>query len=266
MNKTIKLVLLALLVAVFITVVSYQVGMRGERAAAAEEIQGLRARLAEAQGQIEDWAQLRRYAEANSRVPTPQEGERRVVFIGDSITDNWGKEGFGQFFPAEPYINRGISGQKTGQMLVRFRQDVIALSPRAVVILGGTNDFNADDVETTVDNLASMAELASSHNIRVILASVPPVNDYARQTDGQPIVRTRQRPLARIISLNDRIKEYAARNGFTYLDYYRALADDKGMLRADLADDGLHPNARGYAVMTPLAEQAINDALNSKPR
>lgn len=260
MKKAVRLAALALL-EVLIIVLSVQSGMRWERTKCDNEIVELRARLAEAQDALRDWPQLSRYSEANAKTPPPQPSEGRVVFIGDSITDNWSKEEFGGFFPGKPYINRGISGQITGQMLTRFRQDVIALNPRAVVILGGTNDFNGGNIETAFDNLASMAELASAHNIRVILASVLPVNDYGRGSDGQPVILTRQRAPAKIIELNNKIKEYADSHAFTYLDYYSAMVDDKNMLRAELAYDGLHPNAKGYAVMAPQAERAINNAL-----
>ncbi len=262
MNKAVKLAALALLVILAI-ILSVQAGMRWERTRCDNAVIELRASLAQAQNIIRDWPQLRRYSEANAGISSPQPSERRVVFIGDSITDYWGREGSGGFFPGKPYINRGISGQVTGQMLARFRQDVIALNPSVVVILGGTNDLNAGEVETTFNNLASMAEIAGVHNIRVILASVLPINDYGRKSEGQP---ARQRKPAKIIELNNRIKEYADAHGLIYLDYYSAMIDDKGMLKAELANDGLHPNEQGYAVMAPLAEQAINNALNSKAK
>jgi acyl-CoA thioesterase-1 len=264
MNKNAKLIILGILLAVLITTISIQVGMRLEKTDCDVETSELRGQLTEAQNRLDDWPELRHYAEANTRITPLSESERRVVFIGDSITANWNIEKSGEFFPGKPYINRGISGQITQQMLARFRQDVISLNPRAVVILGGTNDLVGVKTETTLDNLASMAEIASFHNIRVILASVLPVSDYGHQSNGQPAIITRQRPPAKIIELNNMIKKYVEQHGFTYLDYYSALIDDKGMLRAELAYDGLHPNDGGYAVMAPLAEQAINSALNSK--
>lgn len=264
MNRFSKLVLLSVLLVILIATILFQVVFRREKTRCDTEISKLQGLLDLAENRLRDWPELNHYAGANARVAPPLPEEKRIVFLGDSITSNWSLEESGGFSAGKPYINRGISGQITQQMLARFRQDVIALNPRAVVILGGTNDFGMIGTETTLDNLASMAELASANNIRVILASVLPVNDYGHASDGQPINRTRQRPPATIIKLNNSIREYARAHGFTYLDYYTALIDDNGMLRADLANDGLHPNARGYALMAPLAEQAIDEALNSK--
>ena len=202
------------------------------------------------------------------KVAPPARNETRVVFYGDSITDNWSKDGFGGFFPGKPYINRGISGQTTPQMLLRFRQDVIALKPKVVVILAGTNDIAGNTGPTTLeqieDNLTSIAELATLNKIKVVFASVLPVNDYNRRSNGDIINRTAQRAPAQILALNAWLKNYCAQNGYTYLDYFSATADDKGYLRADIAGDGLHPNAKGYAIMSPLAEAAIQKALKSK--
>jgi lysophospholipase L1-like esterase len=188
--------------------------------------------------------------------------------MGDSITDNWNRPGFGGFFPGKPYVDRGISGQTTPQMLVRFRPDVIALQPKVVVILAGTNDISGNTGPTTPEaiqgNLASMAELARAHGIHVVLASLTPVSDYEQKSDGTPINQTTRRPPAQISALNVWIKQYAAENGYTYLDYYNALVDDKGFLKAGLSGDGLHPNVKGYAVMAALAEAAINTALKKK--
>jgi lysophospholipase L1-like esterase len=153
-------------------------------------------------------------------------------------------------------------------MLIRFRPDVIALSPKAVVILAGTNDIAGNTGPSKLamiqDNLSSMAEMAHQHGIRVVLASLLPVSDYGHNRDGKPINQTTRRPPAQILALNDWMKKYAAAGGMTYLDYYSAVIDDKGMLKQDLSDDGLHPNAKGYAVMMPLAEQAIAAALKKK--
>jgi lysophospholipase L1-like esterase len=150
-------------------------------------------------------------------------------------------------------------------MLIRFRPDAIALRPRAVVILAGTNDLSGNTGPTTLsavqDNLASMAELAHANGIRVVLASVLPVSDYDRDPQGQPLIRTRCRPPAQIVALNDWLRRYAAGNGHVYLDYYTAMADAQGFLKDELSDDGLHPNAKGYAVMAPLAEKAVRSAL-----
>lgn len=259
--KKARSIIRTLLLVTLLVVVSVLAGAWIQRARRNPETERLKAELAEARGLVRDWAGLARYREADARIGPPLPDERRVVFMGDSITDYWSREESGGFFPGKPYINRGITGQTTAQMLLRFRQDVIELSPRAVVILGGINDFQESDIETALRNLSSMAELADAHHVRVVLASVLPVNDYGKMADGTPALRTRTRPLAQILELNKRIKEYAEAHHFTYLDYATAMRDERGMLRADFSDDGLHPNARGYAVMTPLAEEAITNAL-----
>jgi lysophospholipase L1-like esterase len=208
-------------------------------------------------GSLSDVASLRRYAAENAKLATPAAEEKRVVFFGDSITDFWGRR-YGKFFPGKPYINRGISGQVTPQLLLRFRQDVIALQPKIVVILGGTNDIGGSlgpiDPAATHANIMSMVELARAHNIKVVLASLTPVCDYlSPQTD--------KRPMEKIRATNDWIKDYATRNGIVYLDYWSAMLDQSGMLRKELTWDGLHPNDAGYDVMGPLAEKAIAAAL-----
>ena len=214
---------------------------------------------------LQDWAALGRYREANRFVPAPAPGEARVVFMGDSITDAWPQPRFGQFFPGKPYIGRGISGQTTPQMLIRFRPDVVALKPKVVVILAGTNDVAGNTGpmtdEQVAGNLASMAELARANGVRVVFSSVLPVSEYhVRPGDTAPPQTTR-RPMARITALNAWMKEYAARNGDVYLDYVPAMSDARGLLRAELSEDDLHPNAAGYAIMAPLAEAAIQAAL-----
>jgi lysophospholipase L1-like esterase len=212
-----------------------------------------------------DFAGFYRYAEANAALAAPKPNEDRVVFFGDSITDNWSKPDYGGFFPGKPYVNRGIGGQTTAQMLLRLRADVLELGPKAVVILAGTNDVagNAGPVTPAQikDNLASMAELAKAHGVRVVLASLLPVSDDKKDANGQPVTRTRQRPPATLRELNAWLSSYAKQNGHVYLDYFSATADAGGLLRAELNDDGLHPNAKGYAVMAPLAEKAIAEAL-----
>jgi len=234
----------------------------------ATELQNVKARLTIVENRLADWAQLKRYADANTKVQPQQKGETRVVFLGDSITDNWDNEGYGGFFTGKSYINRGISGQTTPQMLIRFRPDVIAFKPQVVVILAGTNDIAGNTGQTTLEaiknNLMSIAELATANKIKVVFASVLPVSDYNKRSNGDQIIRTQQRPPEKILELNKWMKEYAAQNGYTYLDYFSALADEKGFLKADLANDGLHPNAKGYAIMSPLAEEAIKKALKSK--
>ncbi|MEK6335607.1 MAG: SGNH/GDSL hydrolase family protein [Acidobacteriota bacterium] len=218
---------------------------------------------------LKDWPQLTRYRDANTTTTVPAKNENRVVFMGDSITDSWDDtKRYSGFFPGKPYINRGISGQTTPQMLIRFRPDVIALHPKVVVILAGTNDIAGNTGPMTLgaieDNLMSMFELAHANGIRVVLASLLPISDYEKNKDGQAIVRSKQRPPEQITSLNVWMKKYAAAHGGIYLDYYSAMADDKGFLKEELSEDGLHPNQRGYDVMAPLAEQAIALALRSR--
>jgi lysophospholipase L1-like esterase len=222
--------------------------------AAPDEMLRLRTQLERSQRVLKDWPNLARYHDDNAAIAP---GTVRVVFMGDSITDNWGRK-YGKFFEGKPYINRGIGGQTTPQMLIRFRADVIALKPQVVVILAGTNDIAGNTgvmtLEAIEDNLASMAELAKANNIRVVFASVMPVCDYIR-------TQTVQRPPEKIIALNAWIKDYAAKNNHIYLDYYSAMLDDKQMLRQEITDDGLHPNAAGYEIIAPLAEKAIAAAL-----
>ncbi|MGA8216135.1 MAG: SGNH/GDSL hydrolase family protein [Candidatus Sulfotelmatobacter sp.] len=209
----------------------------------------------------DDFGELKRYREANAALKPPAAGENRVVFLGDSITDYWK---LADYFPGKPYINRGIDGQTTPQMLVRFRQDVIALHPRVLVVLAGTNDVAGvtgparnEEIEA---NYASMAELARLHHIRLVFASLLPVNNYTEDAKDS----FARRPRERILALNTWLKDYCAKNGFVYLDYFSALVDNKGMLRRDLSDDGLHPNAAGYKIMAPLAEAAIHKALGAR--
>ena len=206
----------------------------------------------------DDYGQLARYREANAGLGAPTAGENRVVFFGDSITDIWHLD---QYFTGKPYVNRGIGGQTTPQMLVRFRADVIDLHPKVTVILAGTNDIAGntgpmrnEDIEA---NLASMAELARVHGIHIVFSSVLPVHNYTDKAKDF----FAQRPTARILELNTWLKDYCAKNGVVYLDYFSALVDDKGLLKKELADDGLHPNDAGYKIMAPLAEAAIAKAL-----
>lgn len=237
------------------------------RQAAPDPCAETKTQLARDEARLKDWPALARYRDANSKVGPPAKGENRVVFMGDSITDGWQNPEYGGFFPGKPYLDRGISGQTTPQMLIRFRPDVIALRPKAVVILAGTNDIAGNTGPTTLaaveDNLTAMAELARANGIRVVLASLLPVSDYEKR-DGKPIIQTVRRPPEQIRALNDWMKTYAAQTGATYLDYFSAMVDDKGFLKDELSEDGLHPNAKGYAVMAPLAEQAIAAALKKK--
>lgn len=224
-------------------------------------------KLTQAENRLKDWPQLARYHEANGKLAPAAKSEARVVFMGDSITDSWQNPKFGGFFPGKPYVDRGISGQTTPQMLIRFRPDVIALQPKAVVILAGTNDIAGNTGAMTLDaiqeNLISMAELAKVNSIKVVFASILPISDYD-QRDGKPIIRSTQRPPEKIKALNEWMKTYAANNKLTYLDYYSAMIDEKGFLRDELSDDGLHPNAKGYEIMAPLAEAAIARALKGR--
>lgn len=227
-----------------------------------------KANVARLETRLTDWPALGRYRADNETVTAPAKNEKRVVFMGDSITDLWDEPRFGGFFPGKPYVNRGISGQTTPQMLIRFRPDVIELKPEVVVILAGTNDIAGNTGPMTLEaieaNIASMAELARVHRIRVVLASVMPVSDYETTADGQPRNQTIRRPPEKIKALNEWVKNYAAANKLTYLDYYSAMVDDKGFLKDELSNDGLHPNDKGYQVMAPLAEQAIERALKGR--
>jgi lysophospholipase L1-like esterase len=228
------------------------------RYAAAEQVECLESVAA-------DFGRLARFRAANTALAAPRSGERRVVFFGDSITDNWSRPAYGGFFRGRPYVNRGISGQTTSQMLLRFRPDVIALRPRAVVILAGTNDLAGNTGPVTLEqvqhNLAAMAEMAKANGVRVVLASILPVSDDKKDREGKPVIRTTNRPPAQIRAMNTWLADYAGRNGHVYLDYYAATADAAGALKPELNDDGLHPNAAGYAVMAPLAERAVAQAL-----
>ncbi len=222
--------------------------------------EALQRRIDQMQRRLQDWPQLGRYRDKNSEVKPPAKDEQRVVFMGDSITDSWK---IAEHFPGKPYINRGISGQTTPQMLIRMRPDVIAHAPKVVVILAGTNDIASNTgpmtVEMIEDNYASLAELARANGIRVVFASVLPVHDYNPQRK-----MTGGRPPEKILQLNAWLKEYCAKHGHTYLDYFSKMVDEQGFLKAELANDGLHPNAEGYKVMVPLAEAAIAQALKKK--
>jgi lysophospholipase L1-like esterase len=214
--------------------------------------------IAAMQAKLNDWPQLDRYRADNAALPATAAGEQRVVFYGDSITDSWGRRpGTGTFFPGKPYVNRGISGQTTPQMVVRFQQDVIRLQPAVVVILAGTNDVAGNTGPSTPamteDNFASMAAIARQNGIKVVLASITPAYAYPWKPSA--------RPVPTIHEVNQWLKEYCAREHFVYLDYYSALVDDKGGMRPGLSFDGVHPTAAGYAIMGPLAEAAIRQAL-----
>lgn len=204
-----------------------------------------------------DFGNLDHFKAANAALPPPAPGVDRVVFMGDSITEGWKLD---TSFPGKPYVNRGISGQTSPQMLVRFRQDVINLQPKVVVILAGTNDLAGNTgpmtLEQTEDNLASMADLATANQIRVVLCSVTPAVDF-------PWYRGLE-PAPKIARLNAWIRDYAAKKGYVYVDYYSALKDSEGGLPPNLSHDGVHPNPAGYAIMAPLAQAGIERALQYK--
>ena len=206
---------------------------------------------------LTDFPWLARFKEADAALGTPAAGENRVVFMGDSITQGWKIEGPDGYFPGKPYINRGISGQTTQQMLVRFRQDVIALKPSAVVILAGINDIagntGPETLEQIEDNLTSMAELATANHIRVVLCSVMPAFDFPW--------RPGLAPASKVVALNVWMKGYAAEKGYPYVDYHSAMKDERDGLPATLSKDGVHPLPAGYAIMMPLVETGIEKAL-----
>jgi acyl-CoA thioesterase I len=203
-----------------------------------------------------DWANLARYRDANAALGAPAPGEARVVFMGNSITDAWAKS-FPAMFAGKPYVGRGISGQTTPQMLVRFRQDVVALKPAVVVILAGTNDIAGNAGPSTLemieDNLQSMTEIAKANGIRVVLSSVLPAYDFPWRRGIEPAPK--------VVALNAWLKCYAAQAGAVYLDYYTKLVDARGGLSPEMASDGVHPTEAGYRIMAPLAEAAIQEAL-----
>ena len=206
----------------------------------------------------EDWPNLARYRDEDQALASPGANEQRVVFLGDSITDGWGRwGGTGAFFPGKPFVNRGISGQTTPQMLLRFQQDVVHLHPAAVVILAGTNDIAGNTGPSTPqmieDNLSSMAELARANGIRVVLASITPVYRYPWRPALEPVAEVR--------GINSWMRTYCVSHGDVYLDYYDAMEDPQGAMLPGYSSDGVHPLARGYSVMTTLALAAIDRAL-----
>ncbi|NLX66693.1 MAG: acylhydrolase [Bacteroidales bacterium] len=208
--------------------------------------------LAEAQ----DWANLERFREENAQLGTAKVCDDRIVFMGNSITQGW-KERVPEFFTGRPYINRGISGQTTPQMLLRFRQDVVQLWPKVVVILAGTNDIAGNTGPSTLemieDNIHSMTELAQAHGIQVVLCSLLPAYEYRWRPGLEPAPK--------IVELNKRFKQYAATVGAVYCDFFSAMADERDGLPEALSEDGVHPNKEGYAIMGPMVENAIARAL-----
>lgn len=204
----------------------------------------------------QDWAGLEDYREANAKLELPASDEKRVVFMGNSIFENWNKS-WPEFFSGKPYLNRGIGGQTSPQMLIRFRPDVINLKPAAVIILAGTNDIAGNKgpstLEMILDNIISMSELAKANNIKVILCSVLPAFDYPW--------RPGLHPAEKIARLNEMIKSYADKNGIVYLDFYSPMVDERKGLKNEFTIDGVHPNEAGYRIMAPLVEEAIQKAF-----
>ena len=206
----------------------------------------------------QDWPDLNRFRKQNDSLGVPAEGDKRVVFMGNSITEGWPNKD-PEYFANPYYINRGISGQTTPQMLLRFRADVIDLQPSVVIILAGTNDIAGNtgpiSLEEIRDNIISMSELAKANGIVVIISSVLPAHDYVWRPGLEPNIK--------IPKLNAMLEEYASTNGIIYLDYFSAMVDDRNGLPTELADDGVHPTKEGYAIMKPLAEAAIKKALST---
>ncbi|HEX7358748.1 MAG TPA: SGNH/GDSL hydrolase family protein [Ignavibacteriaceae bacterium] len=202
--------------------------------------------------QNNDWANLNRYKDENLKLGITSTNEKRIVFMGNSITEGW-IIADRDFFNGKPYINRGISGQTTPQMLVRFRQDVVNLKPASVVILAGTNDIAGNTglstLEMIEDNIASMVEIAKSNGIKVILCSVLPAYDYPWKRGLNPAEK--------IVALNEWIKEYSDKNEISYVDFFTSMADERNGLKQDYSDDGVHPNLAGYKIMEPILESAI---------
>jgi lysophospholipase L1-like esterase len=211
--------------------------------------------------QLQDWNQIGRYHEDDVRLQTQPEEQGRVVFLGDSITDGWK---LAQYFPGKPFVNRGIGGQTTPQMLVRFYPDVINLHPAVVIILAGTNDIarntGPQTLEMIEDNFRAMGDLAQEHGIKMVLCLLLPVSDYTQHK------QTEHRPPSDILKLNEWLRRYAAEIQAVVGDYYSVLVDSHGMLKEGYSDDGLHPNERGYKLMAPVAEAAIERALRSRTK
>lgn len=221
-------------------------------------VEELKLRLKRAELALADWPELGHFAEANAEIGPPQPKEKRVVFLGDSITQVWKLK---QYFPGRPlYINRGLSGQTTPQMLIRFRPDVIHLQPKVVVILAGTNDIAGNTgpmtLEQIEDNYASIAELARMHKIKVLFCSVLPIHNH---TERSKLFFT-QRSQEKILALNRWLKDKQKKYHYTYVDYFNAMVDGEGLLRKNLAADGLHPNAEGYAIMSKVLGAYLDKA------
>jgi acyl-CoA thioesterase I len=238
-----------------------QQGASAEQTAAWERLTPYQKSLLERM--YNDWAFLAKYRDADKTLAAPMPGEARVVFLGDSITEGWGMKATatspdrGEFFPGKPYLNRGISGQTTPQMLVRFRQDAVDLKPKVVVLLAGINDIaentGRESIEEIANNFASMSEIARANGIRVVLCSVLPASEFPWHKGLEPAPKVRE--------LNGWLKAYATKNGLVYVDYYSRMANSEGGMKTELSPDGVHPNRAGYEMMAPLAEAGIAEAL-----
>ncbi|PXA87142.1 GDSL family lipase [Nostoc sp. 3335mG] len=208
---------------------------------------------------MEDFGEKYLYASADKALPPPGAREKRVVFLGDSITDRWN---LGLFFPDKPYVNRGIGSQVTAQMVLRFHQDVIDLKPSAVILLAGVNDVQGflqqDDQAQIEENYEAMADMADRHGIRLVFSSILPVNNYEPKADK--VVAERHPDELR--ALNAWLRDFSRERGYQYADYYSAMIDARGLMRKGLTDDGIHPTDNGYAIMAPIAEAAIERALS----
>lgn len=250
------------LIVLSVTIVAVSIGVTAQflQAIPPDKPGNERARMDKMEKWLHDWANLARYGEANTKLGPPAAGEKRVVFMGDSITDIWD---IAKYFPGKPYVNRGIGGQTTAQMLVRFHPDVVELRPSVVVILAGTNDIAGNTGPETLEqiegNIASMADIARAEGIRVVLSSVIPIYPEPKHMRFYE-----ERPPEKIREINRWIQAYCEKNGCVYLDYFSKLVDEHGELQHDLSDDGLHPNAAGFGVMAPLAEAAIEKAETSR--
>jgi lysophospholipase L1-like esterase len=209
------------------------------------------------QGMLKDWPNIKRYDEANQQLKSKPAVKDRVVFMGNSITDGWINHD-PDFFSKNPYVDRGISGQTTPQMLVRFREDVIALQPAAVVILAGINDIAQNTgyirPEDTYGNIVSMAELAKANNIKVVICSILPAYDFPWRPGLQPAEK--------VVAINKMLKDYADKNHIVYVDYYSVMADERKGLPSNLSKDGVHPTLEGYKIMESLVQKGIKEALN----
>ncbi|MGH9430107.1 MAG: SGNH/GDSL hydrolase family protein [Terriglobia bacterium] len=206
--------------------------------------------------ELQDWNQLGRYHADDERLMAQPPEPHRVVFLGDSITDGWN---LAKYFPGKPYVDRGVSGQTTPQMLTRMFADVIDLKPGAVIILAGTNDIARNTGPETAamieENFEAMTELAQAHGIKVILCTLTPISDYTQHPQSE------NRPPADILKLNDWLQQYASKSHAIVANYYQTVVDAKGMFREGYSNDGLHPNAKGYSLLAPVAEAAIEKAL-----